>query len=104
MHTLATRASHLLAPTGLFQLANTNYLKTHPGKGFTEHHSQFLPSQWATHVIGQNILLAMGEHLYTAISKVNTNPTKKTYATAASLPLHPTPRFHLPTQYFYFIP
>jgi hypothetical protein len=49
-------------------------------------------------------LLAIGEHLHTATTKCNTNPTHKLYATAVIKTLHPTPCLYLTKQHFYLKP
>lgn len=99
MHTLATRAQQILPSPGLFRQANIQHEKSYPGRGFTTYPAQHLPSQWATQIIGQNLLLSLGAHLHKCMIKPNKKKATKEYATAATFPHHITEPL-LPSHFF----
>jgi hypothetical protein len=53
---------------GLLDRANRGWHKLYNDAWFTRHYEATSPSQWATQVIGQNLLLGLSNHLRNAIS------------------------------------
>jgi hypothetical protein len=99
---LAQRAITTLPHSGLFSLANHHWAENNPHYGFTTYYSAQLPSQWASQVLGQNLILALGDHLYSAMNQqaLHTHP-QHTLASAASRPRYRRPRPCLSPIYYF---
>ena len=65
-------AAHVTAATsgyGLLHKANRGFRKAHPNGSFARHYSETLPSHWAAHRLGSNLLLAASNYLYKAVNE-----------------------------------
>ena len=99
---MVERAMSVVPSPGLFILANSNWHDSRPFTAFTEQYPLTLPSQWATAVIGNDLVLSIGRHIYTAPSLARRPHTNTKFKASACEPrqvkakLH---KLHFPPQF-----
>ena len=96
---LADRTLSMLPKPGLFIMANSSWQESHPTTPFTDHFPLNLPSQWATAVIGNNLILAIGRHLEDALSFSLKEHHSTVCKAVACQPRIPRPRRPFPPLY-----
>jgi len=65
-----------------------------------------VPSQWATQILGQNLLLGLSLHLDTALSRAQpgTQQSRRSLAVAAYPPRRQRSRYALPSAFYCAMP
>ena len=93
---LIERTNSVIPPQDLFALANSSWQDSHPTTPSTDQFPLNLPSQCATAVLGNNLVLAMGRHIEDALSLflMENKPTE--YKAVACQPRIPRPRRPFP--------
>ena len=89
---------------GLFRLADKGWKQAHLHEWFTPSYTAMLPSQWAQHILGQNLLVATARHLQTGLNKSHNLKSNFPHHGLQVAGQHPTrthPILPLPSEYFY---
>jgi Reverse transcriptase (RNA-dependent DNA polymerase) len=98
----AASLASMVSRSGFLRRADQGWRKEHGHDIFTRSYTARLPSQWATQVIGYNLLVALSRHLLVSISSADPfkSSSGRTLATAASRPRLSRPLLPLPGSHF----
>ena len=101
---MAAHTYQTIAKFGLFRLADQGWKQAHIHEWFTSSSTAILPSQWAQHILGHNLLVANARHLKQGLDKslpLCSSHAHSSLHVAGQHPRHAHPTDPLPSEYFY---